>query len=447
MSQLIHCSRSLGDVITVIFAMGTLGPALALSPSEEVSLMSLRLGSILRALWSSLCAIPSLMLSSAGVAPLLPGFHKLLSVTVTTFAVFPSWMYLLGGDDNCMLSVPSQCVWPPHLLLAEWRNLPGDSCCSFYVVQLRTVVFRQNADDLPSVQFWCLDSVLPAPWFPSSRPDTASFRSCLSLPPGFLDTREAGTCAGSRALSSFLVCFLIWSCACWFMQGQSGNFRRISLTRISTCLVQISLPCGVKWALRRFWPSTWLTFTELRQISVTLLKEISLLLLLSHMESTNIFLINHQSRRGSASTTGTLGPDVEKKMLSKSKLREVAYHYPAGSIWVCGTRYSSWTVSRDPLCGCAILFNKDTFYPDISVKSFHLHDTRRGLQDQSLKENKDGFYKEFCHVPQFVVLQSVVKKSSPFYHCTSIMSLPRKEVLPRKSSRPFVLLWFLKTLI
>ena len=34
------------------------------------------------------------------------------------------------------------------------------------------------------------------------------------------------------------------------------------------------------------------------------------------------FLNNHQSRRGSASTTGTLGPDVEKKMLSKSKLRQ-----------------------------------------------------------------------------------------------------------------------------
>ena len=31
--------------------------------------------------------------------------------------------------------------------------------------------------------------------------------------------------------------------------------------------------------------------------------------------------------------------------------------------------------------GCAILFNKDTFYPDISVKPIYLHDTRRGLQD------------------------------------------------------------------
>ena len=31
--------------------------------------------------------------------------------------------------------------------------------------------------------------------------------------------------------------------------------------------------------------------------------------------------------------------------------------------------------------GCAILFNKDSFYPDIIVKSICLHDTRRGVQD------------------------------------------------------------------
>ena len=36
------------------------------------------------------------MLSGAGVAPLPRGFHKLLSDTVTTLAVFTSWMYLLG---------------------------------------------------------------------------------------------------------------------------------------------------------------------------------------------------------------------------------------------------------------------------------------------------------------------------------------------------------------
>ena len=35
--------------------------------------------------------------------------------------------------------------------------------------------------------------------------------------------------------------------------------------------------------------------------------------------------------------------------------------------------------------GCAILFNKDTFYPSIDVKSICLHDTRRDLPDQVMK--------------------------------------------------------------
>ena len=35
--------------------------------------------------------------------------------------------------------------------------------------------------------------------------------------------------------------------------------------------------------------------------------------------------------------------------------------------------------------GCAVLFIKDTFYPDISVKSIYLYDTRRGVQDHSVE--------------------------------------------------------------
>ena len=35
--------------------------------------------------------------------------------------------------------------------------------------------------------------------------------------------------------------------------------------------------------------------------------------------------------------------------------------------------------------GCAILFNKDTFYPNIDVKSMYLHDTRRDLPDQVME--------------------------------------------------------------
>ena len=32
--------------------------------------------------------------------------------------------------------------------------------------------------------------------------------------------------------------------------------------------------------------------------------------------------------------------------------------------------------------GCAVLFNKDTFFPDVKVKSIYLHDIRRVLPDK-----------------------------------------------------------------
>ena len=40
--------------------------------------------------------------------------------------------------------------------------------------------------------------------------------------------------------------------------------------------------------------------------------------------------------------------------------------------------------------GCAILFNKVTFYPNVDVKSIYLHDTRRGLPDQVM-EGEQGW--------------------------------------------------------
>ena len=50
--------------------------------------------------------------------------------------------------------------------------------------------------------------------------------------------------------------------------------------------------------------------------------------------------------------------------------------------------------------GCAILFNKDTFHPGISVESIYLHDTRRGVQDQ-IVEGEQGW-----------VLQGVLSRAS-----------------------------------
>ena len=40
--------------------------------------------------------------------------------------------------------------------------------------------------------------------------------------------------------------------------------------------------------------------------------------------------------------------------------------------------------------GCAILFNKDTFVPDIKVTSIYLHDLRHSQPDKVIKEKLDG---------------------------------------------------------
>ena len=85
----------------------------------------------------------SLWLLSAGVAPLPPRSRKILDETVKTFAVFPSWMYLLDGDDNCMLSVPFSTS-DLHFRCWQSANLPSDGCRSFHVTRLRIVVFSQR---------------------------------------------------------------------------------------------------------------------------------------------------------------------------------------------------------------------------------------------------------------------------------------------------------------
>ena len=50
--------------------------------------------------------------------------------------------------------------------------------------------------------------------------------------------------------------------------------------------------------------------------------------------------------------------------------------------------------------GCAILFNKDTFYTNIEVKSLYLHDTRRDLPDKVMEGD------------QAWVLQGVLSRAS-----------------------------------
>ena len=68
--------------------------------------MSRELGSSLNTIDPLRHFSSSLGLSSAGVAPLPPSSRKLQNETVKTFTVFASWLYLLDGENNCMLSVP-----------------------------------------------------------------------------------------------------------------------------------------------------------------------------------------------------------------------------------------------------------------------------------------------------------------------------------------------------
>ena len=113
--------------------------------------------------------------------------------------------------------------------------------------------------------------------------------------------------------------------------------------------------------------------------------------LLKHLASTSSSLLNHQCRRGSVFTTGTLVTHVERKTHLRNKLREK---------WHIDTlQEASDYVEHDILqerihvthfAGCAILFNKDTFYPDISAESIYLHDMSRGVQDH-IVEGEHGW--------------------------------------------------------
>ena len=84
-------------------------------------------------------------------------------------------------------------------------------CCSPMLSRRQTHDGTMGSK-LPRHHCFCLRTLRRSPlWFlhvllfasacccPSSWPDTASFRSCLLLPPGLLDTLEAGICARSFA--------------------------------------------------------------------------------------------------------------------------------------------------------------------------------------------------------------------------------------------------------
>ena len=96
--------------------------------------------------------------------------------------------------------------------------------------------------------------------------------------------------------------------------------------------------------------------------------------------------------------------------------------------------------------GCAIFFNKDTFYPNIDVKSIYLHDTRRDLPHQVLEGEQGWSCKVFFHVPHFVDHQPADRSRLQCCHYISTTFTPRRKASPRSSSSLFVLSWFLNTL-
>ena len=90
--------------------------------------------------------------------------------------------------------------------------------------------------------------------------------------------------------------------------------------RILSPQEQITLLCGSRWTLTRSWYIMWLIFKKLLQTFARHQKG-GLLHVLRQTVPVNIFVLVHLYRGAAASTTGTLGPDAEKKMPSKSRLR------------------------------------------------------------------------------------------------------------------------------
>ena len=51
--------------------------------------------------------------------------------------------------------------------------------------------------------------------------------------------------------------------------------------------------------------------------------------------------------------------------------------------------------------GCAVLFNKDIFFPDVKVTSIYLHEEKMICRTKCVKETQAGSYKTCYHVPIF----------------------------------------------
>ena len=141
-------------------------------------------------------------------------------------------------------------------------------------------------------------------------------------------------------------------------------------------------------------------FKMLWQISVKLQKE-DRLHLLRHMVPTSIFFTQSPVQKRLS---------IYKRNPGARRGKEDAFEKQIAEKWhIITLQEASEYVEHEILherfhvthfAGCAILFNKDTFYPDISVKSIYLHDTRRGVQDHIVE------------IEQGWVLQGVLSRAS-----------------------------------
>ena len=176
------------------------------------------------------------------------------------------------------------------------------------------------------------------------------------------------------------------------------QMKSCAATKILSPQEQIYLLRGSWWALTKSWYRIWLIFKELVQIFANHQKG-GLLHFLKQTVSTNILLPDHLKE------TQHLQLDPGPR-----RGKEDAFEKQIAGRWhVISLQEASECVDHDILrgrfhvthcAGCAILFNKDTIYPNIDVKSIYLHDTRRDLPDQVV-EGEQGW-----------VMQGVLSRAS-----------------------------------
>ena len=168
---------------------------------------------------------------------------------------------------------------------------------------------------------------------------------------------------------------------------------------------------GTKQTLTIPWYIIWLMSKKLPQTFAKQQKG-GMIHLLRQTASAKKYPIVHLCRSGSVSTTGTQEPRRGKEDVFEKQI--------AGRWHIITLQEASEYVDHDILtgrfsvthyAGCAILFNKDTFYPNIDVKSIYLHFTRRRLAwSGHWRGTRMGYARCSFTVPHFVDHHSAARK-------------------------------------